>query len=81
MSTGSGSSFPSPKSTVLGYSLLYAVQIAKPLEEILLFVTVVYINKVDLTQCSHLSIYSDETLLIVSQVFNAAARVTMQHSV
>lgn len=39
------------------------------------------INKADLTRCSHLSIHSDETLLIVSQVFNAVARVTMQHSI
>lgn len=60
--------------------MLY-VQTVKSLEGNLLFVIVAYINKVDLTQCSHLSIHSDETVLIVSQVFNAAARVTMQHSI
>lgn len=60
--------------------MLFAVQIGRPLEENLLFVILACINKVDLTQ-SYLSIHSDETLLIVRQVFNVAARVTMQHSI
>lgn len=59
----------------------YVVQIVNPPQENVLFVILAYINKVDLPQCSHLSIHSYETLSIVSQVFNAAAWVTMQHSI
>lgn len=59
----------------------YVVQIVNPPQENVSFVILAYINKVDLTQCSRLSIHSYQTLSIVSQVFNAAAWVTMQHSI
>lgn len=79
----------SDRSSVSYFSLTkrfvsYVVEIVKPLKERktkTLLVMFAFINKADLTLCSHLSIHSDETLLIVSQVFNAVARVTMQHSI